>query len=234
MEWTLFIDLDDTLLDFQTSQNLAFQDLCQKLGIDYSQQVFEDFKTYNHGLWQSLEKGDLSKDALLANRFPDFFKRLGLNINPAWDMDQYFREGLSRHPILVDGAKDLLETLSNQAYRLVVASNGVEQTQIDRLAASKISHYFDHLFISERLGYEKPHPEFFLQAFSQLTDLHLNKCLMIGDSLSSDMKGAMGIGMKKIWFNPHGLTFEPQDFIIDYQVKSLDEIPALLQTITKS
>lgn len=228
----LFIDLDDTLLDFQASQVAAFEDLCHHLGVTFTPSLFQDFKSYNDELWRSLEKGQLKKETLVARRFPDFFAARGINLDPNEDYDAYFRHRLSHHPILVPYAKDLLDWLVDQDHYLYVASNGINQTQFERLEAAGLMHYFDQFFISGDLGYEKPHPEFFLQAFSQIDNFELKKAVFIGDSISSDMRGAQGIGMTKIWFNRNQLPLDDPQLNIDFEVSDLLEIKAIIDTLS--
>ena len=52
---------------------------------------------------------------------------------------------------------------------------------------------------------------------------------MIGDSLSSDIKGGKNAKIKTVWFNPNGLEYD--DIVSDFQISSLDEIKPLLATL---
>lgn len=198
----LFFDLDNTLLDFDRSQVEAFTSTCHAFGLPSNRQTFHDFQIFNHHLWQELEEGKISKDTLFSQRFSDFFKPRGFQVDGP-SMDQAFRQTLSLSPYTIPNAHALLETLKQEGFLLYAASNGAYDTQIQRLNASRLMPYFDRLFISGQVGYEKPSIYFFNHVLSQIGNPSLNTCLMIGDRLSSDIQGAINIGMDSVWFNPH-------------------------------
>ena len=56
---------------------------------------------------------------------------------------------------------------------------------------------------------------------------------MIGDSLSSDIRGGADAGMRTVWFNPRRLP-APYDPKPDFIVTALSEVPAALAACGKS
>ena len=54
--------------------------------------------------------------------------------------------------------------------------------------------------------------------------------MMVGDSLTSDILGGIGAGMKTCWVNPEGRPPRP-DIRPDYTVRALEELPPLLETL---
>ena len=128
----------------------------------------------------------------------------------------------------IDGAEALLDELSKK-YDLYLMSNGTAAVQDRRIAASGIAKYFKGLFISEKVGYNKPALEFFERCFAEIPDFKKEESIIVGDSLSSDIKGGINAGIPTCHYNPSG---EKSDSIIPhYTIKTLEELPALLASI---
>ena len=53
---------------------------------------------------------------------------------------------------------------------------------------------------------------------------------MVGDSLTSDIRGGRNAGLRTCWFNPHGKPARA-DIVPDYEVSALEQLPALLETL---
>lgn len=222
----IFIDLDDTIFDFQKSEQKAFKKLTEHIGFPYSDSLFNQFKHYNQQLWHRIELGTLTKPELLATRFPHFFEQLGFTSVPE-NMDDYFRNQLAEAGDLIEGAENFLETLREQGKTLLAASNGVYPTQMKRLNKTGVLEYFDYIFISEKLGFSKPDPRFFEESFKQIDDFDFKQAIMIGDSLTSDMRGAHNIQMPSIWYNPLQKQ-QPNDLQITYQAQDFKQIIEIL------
>ena len=139
--------------------------------------------------------------------------------------EKYFRAALFDSAIHIEGATEILEYL-NGRYILGVASNGPYEQQINRLIRGNMHHYFSHYFISEKIGYSKPSKEFFNHCLGALK-LPPSEILMIGDTLSSDMAGAIASGFKSCFFDKYA-SGKAKDFKIDYEITSLDEIKKFL------
>ena len=144
--------------------------------------------------------------------------------------EKYFRAALYDSAIPVDGAMELLEALHGK-YPLAVASNGPYDQQLHRLELAGMKRYFDWFFVSERLGASKPARAFFDGAFAALNDgceaaIAPKDCVIIGDSLTSDMAGGRQYGMKTCYYRRPGAA-EGTD--VTWQVTDLRQIPALLE-----
>lgn len=200
-EYIIF-DLDNTLLDFTKSEYYALQDLFVKYGVIFNEENFSIYKEINHDLWSKLEEGLIKKSTVLETRFSKFFATQGIKVNGKEADDQY-RQFLEKRNDLIDGAVELLEYLTKKEYILFAGTNGVGRTQRKRLENANMTHYFKELYISEEVGFEKPDVRFFDTIFSQENIKDLSKVLMVGDSLSSDIRGANRIGVDSVWLNEH-------------------------------
>ena len=225
---TVFLDLDETLLDFRRGERAALAAALTQLGIPPAPETLERYSTINAQQWQLLERGLLTREEILVRRFDLLFGELGVERSSAEARDLY--EGLLRqqHDFL-PGGRELLETLAPH-YDLYIASNGTAAVQDQRIADAGIAAYCRDIFISQRLGAVKPQKEFFDACFARIPGFCPEEAIIIGDSLTSDIQGGLNAGLHTCWFNPHRRT-APPDIRPEYQVQALEEIPALLASI---
>ena len=224
----VFLDIDNTLLDFDMAIRTGIEDGFKKFNLGaFSEEMFTTFERINSGLWERLQRKEITFQQIKDTRFNLVFKELGVDFDGI-KFETNFREFLFNYAYPVDGAIELLNYLKNKGYIICAASNGPLNQQHNRLEVGKMRQYFDYLFISEDIGYSKPNKEFFDVCFSRMDNVYTSdQCVMIGDSLSSDIQGANNYGIKSIFFNKHKihkpLTIEP-----DFEVLSLKEIEQIL------
>jgi len=226
----LLFDADGTLWDFDASAILSMQIIFARRGYEFSDEVFQRYNRINSSLWERYEKGLMSRDRVLVERFDLLFAELGINADGAGFEDE-FRVELEKNPIWMDGAVDLLERLKPD-YEIYIVSNGVSSTQRKRIALTGLDRYVDAFFISDEIGAQKPQREFFDYVLSHIGDWSADKLLLIGDSLSADILGANRFGIPSCWFNPAHLPLRG-DARPDHEIQSLSELPALLKNVIK-
>lgn len=197
----IIFDLDDTILDFQDSEEKALKQIITLYELPYNQQTIACYKRINDGLWHQLEEGLISREEVLTTRFSLFLKEFHIDENGA-KVEAMYREHLNQGHKAITHAHELLNALSKQDYKLYIGTNGVGKTQRKRLLGAKLQGYFEQLFISEEIGYEKPNPHFFHYIFDALHTSSKEEFLMIGDRLTSDIQGAINVGIDCVWFNP--------------------------------
>lgn len=224
---TLLFDVDDTLLDFHAAQDSALDQLFSSVGIEPTDNVKQAYATYNQSLWEKLERNEITRDELMAVRFPTFFKEYFDKELPNNSLNDRYLSFLAQGHQEMPGARELLATLTARDYELYVVTNGVKAIQEKRLQESGFDQYFKQIFISEILGAQKPSPVFFKRAFAQIDDFDKDKALIIGDSLSSDMLGGQNAGIDTLWLNRKGQVADPK-LKIDLEVDSLAQIGELL------
>ena len=200
----VFIDIDNTLLDFDAYVKDAMKTGFEKYGLpEYKEEMFDTFTTENAKLWHALEDGELTFNELIKIRWNIIFKALGMSFDGV-KFETYFREYLNQSAIPVKGSIELLEHLKDK-YILCAASNGPYEQQINRLKIGNMHHYFSHFFISEKIGASKPAKEFFDYCFNELDkDILPSEVIIIGDSLSSDMEGGISSGLKTCYYDRSG------------------------------
>ena len=222
---TVFLDIDNTLLDFNECANVSAGKAFRDLNLDYHDGVFPVFTEENDKLWLKIEKGTITREELHRIRWQLIFDRLQIDADGTL-MEKLFLRYIEESLVLMDGALDLLTYLSSK-YTVCLASNAPEQQQLNRLARTPILPLVDHVFLSETLGAAKPEKAFWDACFANLADGTPESSIMIGDSLSADISGSIDYGMKTCWFNPNHLP-APESNKIDYIVHSLAEIQDIL------
>ena len=212
---TVLLDLDDTILDFKMSERVALTKTLNELSIEPTEEIIKKYSKYNISQWKRLELGEISREEVKVNRYKLLFDDIKVDVSPQ-KATAIYEENLAHGHYFVDGAKEMLYSICND-YNLYVVSNGAE------------NDCFKGIFVSEVVGFEKPNVEFFNKVFSQIENFNADEAVIIGDSLSSDIKGGKNAKIKTVWFNPNGLEYG--DIVPDFQISSLDEIKPLLATL---
>ena len=225
---TVFLDLDDTLLDFRQAERQALTRMLCQFQIEPTPAVLDRYHEINRQQWELLEEGKLTRPQVLIRRFDLLFEELGIDCSSREARDIY-EAYLSQGHFFIPGAQELLETLAPR-YNLYLASNGTAAVQAGRLKSAGIAQYFKEIFISEKMGYNKPSPAYFHACFDAIPDFDLATAVMVGDSLTSDILGARNVGLRNCWFNSRGLPPRP-DIPADYTIRTLAELPPLLEKL---
>ena len=221
----VFIDIDNTILDFHKSAEKAIEITFNELGFNYNESVLGIFHTINDALWESLERKEITKPELYDMRWKQIFGKLGISFD-ALEMEKIFKSTLSGIAIPVDHARDLLEYLYKK-YPLYAATNSSYDHQKKRLTQSGFLQYFDDLFVSERIGAVKPEKKFFDVCFEKIGNTNPSEAVIIGDSITADILGGQNCGLKTIWFNPNNQE-TPDGITPDHTIGSLIEIKNIL------
>ncbi len=226
---TLFWDIDDTLLDFKRGEATAIRQTLAQIGMEPTDAVVRLYSEINDALWKRLERGEVTREQILIGRFEMLFAALGFAGDAPMTQELYFSHLGEQHDF-VDGAQAVLDALRGR-YRMIAVSNGTTVNQNKRLSASGLDRYFDKIFLSQEIGTEKPSAAFFDACFAALQDVRRNEVLIIGDSLTSDMRGGVDAGLRTCWFNPHGKK-NTIGACIDYEIAALAELLPLLESLT--
>ena len=222
----VLIDIDNTLLDFDAYVQQAMRDGFEKFGLGrYEDSMYQVFWQINTEMWRGIEQGNLTYEELMASRWNRIFAELGISFDGVI-FENYFKDALFESAIPVSGAMDALTRLEGN-YILCVASNGPYEQQLNRLKKAGMLPFFSNLFISEKIGFSKPSEEFFSYCLNEINaerrqngknEILPSEVIMIGDSLESDMAGAINMGFKTCFFDKNksgdakGL---PVDYIVD-------------------
>ncbi|MFR9164852.1 MAG: YjjG family noncanonical pyrimidine nucleotidase [Dysgonomonas sp.] len=226
---TVFIDLDDTLLDTAANSREALEEVFHIYSFDKYYPSFSDFYEvfydYNISLWNAYEKHEIDKEELMSRRFCKPFPQIeNLNREKGIEINHKFMSLMASKRKLIEGAVDLLEYLRAK-YKICALSNGFREVQFDKIENGGLTKYFDKVVLSDDIGVNKPDPAIFLHALKEMNAV-VDKTIMIGDNWSSDILGAKNSGIDQIWYNPGNLP--RQGFEPTYTVKNLAEIKNII------
>ena len=200
----LLFDLDHTLLDFDTAEDVALTQLLKEEGVEDIQAYKDYYVPMNKALWKDLELKKITKAELINTRFAKLFAHFGIEKDGVYLAERY-QFYLSQQGQLFSGAMELLDSLIDRGYELYAATNGITYIQTGRLEQSGIAPFFKEIFISEQLHTQKPDAAFYEKIGARIPNFNKNHALMIGDSLSADIQGGNNAGIDTIWYNPHHL-----------------------------
>jgi YjjG family noncanonical pyrimidine nucleotidase len=225
----LFLDADGTLFDFDEAERRAIILMGEALDVAIEDFHLNAYQSANLACWKAFERGELDLDELKTARFVRFNEETGLTLDPK-SASGVYESNLAHQGILYEQSIDVLDALKSRGYTLYFASNGLANVQRGRIAVANIAHYFEDFFISEEMGSQKPDIRYF-EMMLEKTGLAARKeeCLMVGDSLSSDIAGGIASGIDTLWINAHNHgsgSLNPT-----YTVTSLEEILPLLPSI---
>jgi 2-haloacid dehalogenase len=195
----ILFDLDDTLLDFGANEIESLNKLFKQHGYALTDEVFGIYNSINKQLWADYEDGKITLDQVLYTRFSKTLLQLGDQVDGI-EWENGYREHLGNGHQLIEDAIEVCDLLS-KTHRLFIVTNGVTKTQIKRLEMSGLYNYFEDVFVSHSIGFQKPKKEFFDHVKNHIIGFDANETLIIGDSLNSDIKGGNLAGIDTCWMN---------------------------------
>ena len=224
----LFLDLDDTILDFRQAEHTAITRTLSVFGIDPTPEITEAYRRINLRCWKELERGTLTREDLKRVRFEKLFQQFEVEADVQVVSDTYM-EFLGQGHWFLPGAEEAVERLSKK-YRLFLASNGTASVQKGRMTSANLYRFFEQCFVSEELGAAKPSKAFFDAAFARIEGFDPAKAMMVGDSLSSDILGGINAGIRTCWVNTNHYPPKPE-IRPDFEIPALADLEALLETL---
>lgn len=222
----VLFDLDGTLFNLERCEHSALSNAFKIYGIELNDEKFDAYKTINSRLWEKFENGSIEQNVVLSKRFEFFLKYISVNISSEQfnEMYLYF---LSNNFYLECGALDILLMLYGK-YHLHIITNGVKSVQLKKIIGANIFTFFDNIFIAETIGYFKPNLPFFKYCLKKINCLP-EECLIVGDSLLSDIYGGINAGMHTCWYNPFN-NKNCSGIKPDYIINQLSDISKVILT----
>lgn len=203
-KYSIFLlDADDTLFDFTACCRNALRRAMEKCGMVCREGYHLQYLEINNAQWRRLERGEITRARLFAERFVLFLQKIGEPTARAAALNEAYVSALSEECVPFAGAKSFLRELSGMG-RVYIVTNGAAFIQKGRFEKSGFGQYFAGVFISEQAGAYKPSLRFYEYVAAHIPDFIKEETLLIGDSLTSDMALAAAAGLDAVWFNPEG------------------------------
>ena len=221
-------DVDGTLLDFQAAERAAIQKLFWQFQLgECTDEMLHRYAVINRGYWERLEKGEVTREQVLVGRFQDFFARERLDVSAAPAFNEAYQLSLGDTIVYRDDSYGIIQSLKGKVKQYVV-SNGTVVAQEKKLRLSGLGELMDGVFLSEELGVEKPNVKFFDKVFDRIGPAEKEKILIVGDSLTSDIRGGNNAGIRTCWYNPAHAA-KTEEVQVDYEITDLHEIYDILK-----
>ena len=227
----LFLDLDDTILDFQKAEHVALSKTLREFGLEPTERVLKRYNLINKAHWEALERKELTREQVLLGRFQVLFEEMGISAEPV-KVARAYEHNLSIGHWFLPGAEEAVARLSRK-YKLYLTSNGTASVQKGRMTSANLYRFFENVFVSQEIGVNKPAVEYFEKCFAQIPGFDKTKAIIVGDSLTSDIMGGQNAGIATCWVNPHHKQGRP-DIRVDYEIEALSQLEDLLENLEKN
>lgn len=224
---TILWDVDNTLLDFDYSMRNSLKQCFLMVGVEECEEMINRYAQINDMYWKRLERGEVTKAQLLVGRFKDLLTEFHMEHIDYIKFKEEFQENLGRIYSYLDDSLTICKALQNQ-YKQYVVTNGVAKTQQSKLGLSGLKEVMNGLFISDEIGFNKPDKRFFEYCLEHIEEKDKEKILIIGDSLTSDIKGGNSVGIKTCWYNPQQKPLE-EGYLVDVEISDLHDIYEVLE-----
>ena len=223
----LLWDIDGTLLNFLEAEKAAIRACFEKFDLGVcTDDMLARYSLINRKYWEMLERKEMTKPEILVGRFREFFGEYGLNTQCAEDFNAEYQVRLGDTICFNDNGYELVKSLQGKVRQFAV-TNGTFVAQSRKLALSGLGELFEDVFISDKIGFEKPDVRFFDAVWERIGEYEKDEIMIIGDSLTSDMQGGNNVGIPCCWYNPEKVE-NTKDLKIDYEIQDLQVIPELL------
>ncbi len=197
---TVLFDADGTLLDFKRSEREAFIETMAAFGFTVDDEAVNLYSRINDSLWKRLERKEIERSFLLRHRFELLCEHYGYSADTE-KMSAEYIDIISQKGYMLTGAEELLDRLRGRV-RMYVITNGAERVQRGRYARTGMEKYFDGIFVSEVIGFNKPDVRYFDFVRTHIEGFDPKTTLVVGDSLTSDIKGGNAAGLDTCWYDP--------------------------------
>ena len=221
-------DIDGTLMDFKASEKKAIKAAFADFGIDITDDEISLYSEINDKCWKMYERGEIERKDVFTRRFYELFKITNFSCDVE-KLNEIYLTYLGEKYVLQDNSLQVVTSLKGK-YRQYIVTNGHVKPQTMKIADSGLGDVVDGVFIYDAVGCPKPEKEYFDYCFLKIGNVDLKKTIIIGDSLSSDMRGGNNAGIICCWYNPAGIE-NKTDIKIDYEIKSLSEVYDVLEKI---
>lgn len=231
-------DLDGTLLDFLYAQRQALTMCLESIGHEVTEELIHRYSEINDRYWKRFELGEVTKEQLLIGRFVSFFDEYQIRDADVHIFQKMYQENLGKVFRYLDDSLEICADLRGRIKQYII-TNGTSSVQESKLRLSGFSELMDGIFISEQIGVPKPQKGFFDFCLSAMTrdggEMDKSRILIVGDSLTSDIKGGVLSGIPTCWYRPDDI-FESDEtarenyekYRPNYEISHLSRIYAIL------
>lgn len=220
-------DIDGTLLNFLAAEHVAIRKCFEIFNLgECTDEMIRRYSVINRKYWERLERGEITKPEVLVGRFLEFFRSEGIPTECAERFNEEYQVRLGDTICFCDDGYELVKKLKGKVQQYAV-TNGTKVAQDRKLERSGLGQLLDGIFISEEIGVEKPGMGFFEYVWEKIGIYDKSEIMIVGDSLTSDIRGGNNAGIVCCWYNP-GKTINEKGVRVDYEIENLQQILDIL------
>ena len=220
---TILWDVDGTLLDFGKAEEYGIRKCFEIFSLgECTDEMLSRYSLINKKYWEMLERGELTKPQVLRGRFEEFFRTEGIDFSKIDDFNLEYQYRLGDKVFFSDNALETVRFFKGRVRQYAV-TNGTFVAQNRKLSQSGLDKIFDDVFISDEIGFEKPSVEFFNAVEEKIGKFNSQETMIIGDSLTSDIRGGNNADILCCWYNPEGDKPET-NLKIDYEIDDISKV----------
>ncbi len=225
---TLLWDVDGTLLDFGKAEEYGIRKCFEIFSLgECTDEMLSRYSVINRKYWEMLERGELTKPQVLRGRFEEFFKTENIEFDKIDDFNLEYQYRLGDKVFFCDNGLETVKSLKGKVKQYAV-TNGTYVAQNRKLSQSGLDKIFDGIFISDKIGFEKPSIEFFKVVEEEIGKFNREEVMIIGDSLTSDIRGGNNADILCCWYNPDGAE-NKDNLRIDYEITDIAQVLKILE-----
>lgn len=206
----VWVDLDDTIIDFTTNARSALVRLydTEHLNRWWSAPELwaEAYESHNHALWARYNIGEVSREYLRMERFALPLTDAGVARAEAEQMsrkfDGLYLDYLAQEKNLMPGAMELLQHLRRCGAKIGIISNGFKEVQYRKMDSDGVTPWIDVTVLSDDIGVNKPDKRIFRHAMYCTGENNPSRHLLIGDNPDTDIAGALNAGWHAVHYLP--------------------------------
>lgn len=221
-------DIDGTLLDFHPAERHAIQACFEAFELPRcTDAMVQEYSSINKKYWLAMEQGRITKEQVLVGRFREFFANQGIDPALAEKVNAMYQVRLGDGVYFFPDALETVKACKAAGILQCAVTNGTKVAQVRKLSKSGLDKILDYVFISEDVGFEKPAQGFFQRVFGEIGDYKPEEIMIVGDSLTSDMRGGRDAGIHTCWFNPRG-TAKNFPIKTEYEILNISQVKDIL------
>ena len=221
-------DVDGTLLDFLASEKWALKEAFRSFGMEIEDETVSVYSAINDSFWKRLERQEITKEEVLIGRFKTLFEVMHITDIEVAEFQKKYQRNLGSVYFYMEDSLSLCKKLKEEGVLQYIITNGVEWTQRNKLHLAGFDEVMDDIFISEVIGYNKPDVRFFDGCFEHIAEeIDKKRVLVVGDSMTSDMKGAQNAGLDSCLYAPLKEKADNTEYVT-YRISSLWEIEEII------
>lgn len=228
---TLLMDADDTIFDFPKCEYHALRSAMTECGFPFDDKICAEFSRINAALWKKFEIGEITRSQLRVRRFREMlqecFSQMHETEKSSIVLADAYVHFLAQNAFFIDGAEQALSALS-EICEIYIITNGLKTVQQGRFALSGLGRFVKGMYISDALGVQKPDKAFFDIVLADIREKDISRVLVVGDSLTSDMKGGRNAGLDTCLYDPECRVTLPHE-LCDYRIEKLSELADFVQ-----